>query len=42
MIPNKTIEELINKHSTLEKDLSSGKLDKKIICRKIKRIFRFK
>ena len=29
MIPQKTIEELINKHSALEKDLSSGKVDKK-------------
>ena len=27
MIPHKTIEELINKHS-LEKDLASGKIDK--------------
>ena len=39
MIPQKTIEELITKHSILEKDLSSGSIDKKIICRKIKRIF---
>ena len=30
MIPLKTVEELISKHSTLEKDLSSGKLDKNI------------
>ena len=29
MIPQKTIKELINKHSTLEKDLSSGKIEKK-------------
>jgi len=29
MIPQKTIEELINKHAQLEKDLSSGKIDKK-------------
>ena len=29
MIPSKTIEELILKHSTLEKDLSSGNLDNK-------------
>ena len=29
MIPTKTIEELIIKHSTLEKDLSSGNLDNK-------------
>ena len=28
MIPAKTIEELILKHSTLEKDLSSGELTK--------------
>ena len=36
MIPQKTIEELINKHSTLEKDLSSGKIDKKIFAEKSK------
>ena len=30
MIPEKTIEELINKHSILEKDLSSGEIDKKL------------
>ena len=28
MIPNKTIEELIKKHSSLEKDLSSGEIEK--------------
>ena len=36
MIPNKTIEELINKHSILEKDLSSGKIDKKLFAEKSK------
>ncbi len=36
MIPNKTIEELINKHSNLEKDLSSGKVDKKFFAEKSK------
>ena len=36
MIPLKTIEELINKHSTLEKDLSSGKIDKKLFAEKSK------
>ena len=36
MIPKKTIEELINKHSDLEKDLSSGKIDKKIFAEKSK------
>ena len=36
MIPLKTIEELILKHSTLEKDLSSGKLDKKLFAEKSK------
>ena len=30
MIPTKTIEELIFKHSTLEKELSSGKIEKKL------------
>ncbi len=36
MIPQKTIEELINKHSILEKDLSSGKVDKKLFAEKSK------
>ena len=36
MIPKKTIEELILKHSTLEKDLSSGDLDKKLFAEKSK------
>ena len=36
MIPAKTIEELIIKHSTLEKDLSSGNLDNKSFAEKSK------
>ena len=36
MIPQKKIEELINKHSNLEKDLSSGKIDKKLFAEKSK------
>jgi len=36
MIPAKTIEELIVKHSTLEKDLSSGDLDNKLFAEKSK------
>ncbi len=36
MIPLKTIEELISKHLTLEKDLSSGKIDKKFFAEKSK------
>ncbi len=36
MIPIKTIEELISKHSILEKDLSSGKIDKKLFAEKSK------
>jgi len=36
MIPQKTIEELISKHSLLEKDLSSGKIDKKLFAEKSK------
>ncbi len=36
MIPNKTIEELINKHSLLEKELSSGSIDKKTFAEKSK------
>ena len=36
MIPLKTIKDLINKHSILEKDLSSGKIDKKLFAEKSK------
>ncbi len=36
MIPLKTIEELISKHSILEKDLSSGEIDKKLFAEKSK------
>ena len=36
MILHKTIEELINKHKILEKDLASGKIDKKIFAEKSK------
>ena len=36
MIPIKTIEELIKKHSLLEKELSSGSTDKKIFAEKSK------
>ena len=36
MIPLKTIEELISKHSVLENDLSSGNVDKKIFAEKSK------
>ena len=36
MIPEKTIKELINKHSILEKDLSSGTIDKKVFAEKSK------
>tara|TARA_B100001057_G_scaffold479389_1_gene550974 strand:+ start:501 stop:1574 length:1074 start_codon:yes stop_codon:yes gene_type:complete len=36
MIPQKTIEELIDKHSILEKDLSSGEIDKKSFAEKSK------
>jgi len=36
MIPLKTIEELILKHSSLEKDLSSGEVDKKLFAEKSK------
>ena len=36
MIPTKTVEELILKHSNLEKDLSSGEIDKKIFAEKSK------
>ena len=36
MIPIKTVEELITKHSLLEKDLSSGKIDKKLFAEKSK------
>ena len=36
MIPLKTVEELIIKHSMLEKDLSSGNIDKKLFAEKSK------
>ena len=36
MIPQKTIKDLINKHTILEKDLSSGKIEKKIFAEKSK------
>ena len=36
MIPKKTIEELIQKHSVLEKDLSLGKIEKKLFAEKSK------
>jgi len=36
MIPEKTIEELISRHSSLEKDLASGKIDKKNFAEKSK------
>ena len=36
MIPIKTVEELITKHSKLEKDLSSGDVDKKLFAEKSK------
>ena len=36
MIPQKTIEELINKHLNLEKDLSTGEIDKKKFAEKSK------
>jgi peptide chain release factor 1 len=36
MIPLKTVEELISKHSFLEKDLSSGEIDKKLFAEKSK------
>ena len=32
MIPLKTIEDLISKHSFLEKELSSGEIDKKLFA----------
>ena len=36
MIPIKTVEELIAKHSNLEKELSTGDLDKKLFAEKSK------
>ena len=36
MIPLKKIEDLITKHSDLERDLSSGKIDKKFFAEKSK------
>ena len=36
MIPLKTIEDLISKHSSLEKELSAGEVDKKFFAEKSK------
>ena len=36
MIPLKTIEELIIRHSSIEKDLSTGELDNKLFAEKSK------
>ena len=36
MIPLKTVEELISKHLSLEKELSSGSIDKKLFAEKSK------
>ena len=36
MIPLKTIEDLISKHSALEKELSTGEVDKKVFAEKSK------
>ena len=36
MIPQKTVEELIKKHSSLEKDLASGNIEKNIFAEKSK------
>ena len=36
MIPQKTVQELINKHAILEKDLSSEKIDKNFFAEKSK------
>ena len=36
MIPTRTIEDLILKHSLLEKELSSGDVDKKLFAEKSK------
>ena len=36
MIPKKTVAELIAKHSSLENELSSGEIDKKMFAEKSK------
>jgi len=36
MLPLKTIEDLIKKHASLEKELSSGEVDKKLFAEKSK------
>ena len=38
MIPQKTIKDLINKHSDLEKDLSTGKIEKKSLQKNLRNI----
>ena len=36
MVPLKTIQDLISRHSLLEKELSSGEMDKKLFAEKSK------
>ena len=38
MIPQKTIEDLISKHSLLEKELSSGEVEKNFLLKNQKNI----
>ena len=42
MLPIEKVQSLIDRHTKLEKELSSGEIEKKKICRNFKRIFRFK
>ena len=39
MIPLQKVQEIIKKYETLEKELSSGKVEPKQFAKKIKRIF---
>ena len=39
MLPLKKVKSLIERHIELEKELSSGEINKKKICRNFKRIF---
>ena len=40
MIPKDKVQEIISRHDTLEKELSSGNIDKKHFAEKSKRIFK--
>ena len=42
MVPLQKVKDLIMKHDSLEKELSSGSTDPKLFAKKSKRIFKFR